>query len=310
MPGMDTGPWRTWVALVGAVCCVAAAASACWLQASFVGWLTAMGVLVILLIVVLGYDQPGRYLLGPPYTWFVLVAGLVGLASAARLGRLGWPHVSTLAMGGLVVTLVVLAFVLWGLREPARVQVQDSLVFPLRSGTWVVAAGGMAALNHHLVVGAQTGALDLIALRDNGTRAVGTCPRDLGAYAAYRRRVVSPCDGVVTAVVDGQPETARSRADAHEPLGNHVRIESASETVCLAHLRPGSVLVAVGEHVVAGQSLGEVGRSGRTSEPSLHVHAERGGVGLRLRFVDVPSGRLRPGVPIRVAERVQPHVDS
>lgn len=295
---------------MGAVGCVAVAAVACWLQTSFVGWLTATGVLVILLVVVFGYNQPGRYLLGAPYTWCVSLAGLGGLASAARIGSLRWPHVSSFAMGGAVVTLVVLAFVVWGLRDPARLEVHGPLAFPLRSGTWVVAAGGVGALNHHLTVGAQAGALDLVALRSDGTRAARTCPRDLTAYEAYGRRVVSPCDGLVATVVDGQPETAWSRAQAREPLGNHVAVQGAHETVYLAHLRPGSVLVSVGDHVVAGQCLGEVGSSGRTSEPNLHVHAERGGVGLRLRFVDVPSGRLRPGVPVRVPERVQPHVDT
>ena len=35
--------------------------------------------------------------------------------------------------------------------------------------------------------------------------------------------------------------------------------------------------VTVGEIVTTGDPLGEVGNSGNTSEPHLHIHAERGG---------------------------------
>ena len=45
----------------------------------------------------------------------------------------------------------------------------------------------------------------------------------------------------------------------------------------VAHLRKHSVRVTVGDVVAAGDPLGEVGNSGNTSEPHLHIHAERGG---------------------------------
>lgn len=304
MPWMDTGPWRVWASLLGAEVCVAVAAVACWLQTSFVGWLTALGVLAILLVVVSGYDLPGRYLVRAPFGWLIPLTGAAGLASVSRFGRLRWPHVSSVAMGGIVVTMVVLAFVIWGLREPAGAEVQGQLVFPLRSGTWVVAAGGVAALNHHLMLGTQTGALDLVSLRGDGARADGVAPRDLASYQAYASPVVSPCCGLVVSAVDGEPERLWSRAKTTHPAGNHVRIDTGTEIIQLAHLRTGSILVSAGDQVVAGQPIGEVGCSGRTSEPSLHLHAERGEEGLRLRFCDVPARRLRPGFPIGVTNQV------
>jgi hypothetical protein len=48
--------------------------------------------------------------------------------------------------------------------------------------------------------------------------------------------------------------------------------------VVLAHLRSGSVAVAEGERVTVGDVLGRVGNSGNTTQPHLHIHAERGGL--------------------------------
>lgn len=47
--------------------------------------------------------------------------------------------------------------------------------------------------------------------------------------------------------------------------------------ILLGHLRQGSVVVSVGQSVVSGTPLGEVGNSGNTTQPHLHIHAERGG---------------------------------
>ncbi|MER7464077.1 hypothetical protein [Streptomyces sp. NPDC097981] len=47
-----------------------------------------------------------------------------------------------------------------------------------------------------------------------------------------------------------------------------------------------------------GQLLGEVGNSGNSSEPHLHIHAEREGVGLDLRFTGI-TGTLHRGRALR-----------
>ncbi|MFE2487975.1 hypothetical protein ACFXGR_32770 [Streptomyces mirabilis] len=47
-----------------------------------------------------------------------------------------------------------------------------------------------------------------------------------------------------------------------------------------------------------GQLLGEVGNSGNTTEPHLHLHAERDGLGLDLRFTII-TGTLHRGHTLR-----------
>ncbi len=284
------------LSVVGSVLAVAVVAVGCWFETAFLPWVTNLGVLVILLLVTLAHDYPGRHLLRSPFAWVYPLGGLVGLASVVRIGHLQWPHVSSTAMSGLVVTMVVLAFVVVGLREPGRLEVASPLVFPLPSGRWAVAAGGVTAMNHHLADPAQAAALDLVAVRRDGARACGVCPRDLGAYEAYGRPVVSPCDGIVVAALDGEVDQPPYRLGTASRAGNHVRVDNGSEILLLAHLRPGSVRVSTGDEVVAGQLLGEVGSSGHSVEPHLHVHAERDGHGVRLRFRDQPAGRLWPGV--------------
>lgn len=304
-------PVGVWLSVLVSVLAVTAAATGCWLQPTGVLWLINLAVLAILVLVTVAYDQPGRHLLRTPFGWLYPLAGAAGAVSVVRAPSLAWSLVSSMAMGSLVVTLVVLAFVVAGLREPGHLEVRAPLLFPLPSGRWAVGAGGVAALNHHLTETSQAAAVDLIAVRRDGARATGVCPRALSAYEAYGHQVVSPCDGVVVGVVDGVPESPWSRGHGTEPLGNHVSIENSSgEVLYLAHLRPGSTAVVPGEHVAAGQPVAEVGCSGRTSEPNLHVHAERDGVSLRLRFADVPARRLRPGSVLAVAGPVQPRVDS
>ncbi len=58
-------------------------------------------------------------------------------------------------------------------------------------------------------------------------------------------------------------------------LGNHVILRCGEAEVVLAHMRHDSVKVAPGDAVATGDPLGEVGNSGASTEPHLHMHAQR-----------------------------------
>lgn len=286
------------MALVGSVLGCAGVAATCWLQTSVVGWVTNLVALAILLILAVVYDRPGTRLVRAPFALVYPLCAAVGLASVVRVGDLGWPHISSTAMGVVVFCGVLLAYVLAGLREPGGDDVREPLTAPFASGRWVVRVGSTSALNHHVAVRAQMGAVDLVAVRRDGARADGVCPDRLEDYEAFGQAVVSPCDGVVVEAVDGEPDQMPQRIRSAPPPGNYVRIDTGGLIVHLAHLRCGSLRVAVGDRVVTGQPLGEVGSSGRSAEPHLHIHAERAGSGLRLRFADHPNRRLRPGTVV------------
>ncbi|MER5529411.1 M23 family metallopeptidase [Streptomyces sp. NPDC002677] len=287
---------RLSAALTWAVCAGLAVlwnAQALWTAADRLAWTGDLAILAACWVVVEGWGAPAMQ---PRLLRRTVEAGaVVALASAWRLPGLPTGQgVLRLAVGALL-----LAAVGWPVGAARlhrrRAPLSRPLLFPLE-GSWYVVQGGGRLLNHHTRVPEQRGALDLVALGRYGTRT--RRGRELTAYAAYGRPVRSPCDGTVISAVDTVRDQNPGEIRYQPPYGNHVFLDTGREIVKLAHLRPGSVTVAEGDTVRAGQPLGEVGNSGNTTEPHLHIHAERDGVGLDLEFTGV-AGRLHRGRTIR-----------
>ncbi len=98
--------------------------------------------------------------------------------------------------------------------------------------------------------------------------------RDLAALSAGVI-VRAATAGRILAVRDGMEDRRIDISDAQSvggrECGNGVRIDHGDGWVSLyCHLRRGSALVMQGDDVVAGQPLGLVGLSGKTSFPHLH----------------------------------------
>jgi len=153
------------------------------------------------------------------------------------------------------------------------------LASPLRAGRYVVLHGGASPLiNGHARVRPQNYALDIVELDALGMRAKAFVDRaDLSGYFIFGATLYSPCGGTVTAAVDEYAGLAPPETDREHLAGNHVLIECEGVEVLLAHMRRGSLRVAVGDAVATTTVLGQVGNTGNTSEPHLHLHAERGG---------------------------------
>jgi murein DD-endopeptidase MepM/ murein hydrolase activator NlpD len=71
------------------------------------------------------------------------------------------------------------------------------------------------------------------------------------------------------------PDHVPPERDRVNLAGNFVAIDCKGVRVLLAHLKQGSVSVKSGATVTESQQLGQIGNSGNTDEPHLHVHAER-----------------------------------
>ena len=166
-------------------------------------------------------------------------------------------------------------FSLLGYRTPDQAV---DLASPLK-GTYVVLNGGVSPFtNGHFRVRPQSYALDIVGVNVFGARAsLFGNRKDPESYVIFGQPVFSPCDGKISAVVDDLPDHNPPTRDIDNPAGNHVLIECGTIEILVAHLRNQSVHVTVGEIVTTGDPLGEVGNSGNTSEPHLHIHAERGG---------------------------------
>ncbi len=196
-------------------------------------------------------------------------------------------------------TLLVIIVVYWFPRRAPRGEQFVALRSPFESGRFFVAQGGNTKLlNHHRHSRSQRYALDISKVNFLGVRARGIYPQDLRSYCIFASPVIAPCDGVITAVVDGHPDLPRGEMDRANPAGNHVVIrcsDSPGVYVGLAHLMQGSIVVQPGQTVKSGERIACVGNSGNTTEPHLHIHAKRGG--------NAESMLDGEGVPMRIDSR-------
>ncbi|WP_367717283.1 M23 family metallopeptidase [Nitratireductor sp. GISD-1A_MAKvit] len=141
-------------------------------------------------------------------------------------------------------------------------------------GEWHVFWGGRTLRdNYHAEHVAQRFAYDFVVRKSGSTHSGdGTKLED---FYCWDRPVLAPADGKVVSVVDGLPDKEIGEADISRPAGNHVVLELAEgEFAFLAHLRRGSISVAVGDEVTRGDEVGRCGNSGNTSEPHLHMHLQ------------------------------------
>ena len=180
--------------------------------------------------------------------------------------------------------LILLALsVLIACDSPTRPNPQSPgspLVVPV-TGTWHVLKGPPCpnANNHHCNVPNQQFALDLIAVD----------PITLAAVSCFGMPILSPSNGQVVDAVDGLPDLPIGQTDPSNPAGNHVVIRrSDAEYLILAHMAQGSVAVAPGAVVTAGQKLGTCGNSGNTAFPHLHVHMQTTPKGLEFSATGLP----------------------
>lgn len=165
---------------------------------------------------------------------------------------------------------------------------------PLRlpfGGEWYVFWGGRAVRdNQHAVAFDQRFALDLVIRKDGASHTGdGTANEH---YYCWGAPLVAPGPGTVLAVTDGIADNRPGKMDEQRPLGNHVIIDHGNDEFSfLCHFQRGTIQVAPGQVVKAGDALGLCGNSGRSSEPHLHYHLQNKsepfkGEGLPAQFLD------------------------
>lgn len=213
-------------------------------------------------------------------------------------------------------------------REPVR------LGAPV-SGRWLALNGPAEKIPSHTHVKAQTYAVDMVVaaegVADAHKERLATATwfrhsfRRPEEYASFGRPVIAPAAAVVVATSDSQRDhrcrlslaglillmaegLVRDNGPVRWLLGNHVilRIEDGvheNTYAVLAHLRRGTVQVAPGDRVSAGQQLAECGNSGNSSDPHVHYQLMDGpdlltarGLPFAWDFTD-DEGARHTGVP-------------
>lgn len=161
-----------------------------------------------------------------------------------------------------------------------------SLAFPFKGSDYFVLNGG----NHSLISShmktldekfrnyrGESYGVDIVKLNQSGTRSSGLLPKALDQYEIYGEPVYAPCTGRVVASEGHRPDMVPPQPDREHLLGNFVLLRCEPADVLLAHFRQDGVAVASEDFVTTGQYLGEVGNSGNTNEPHLHIHAQSPG---------------------------------
>ncbi|GAA4976108.1 M23 family metallopeptidase [Actinoplanes utahensis] len=202
---------------------------------------------------------------------------------------------------------LALAFV----RPPRSTRDPVELAAPVR-GRWVVLNGpGTAVPSHGVRAHGQTYAVDILQPSADAADTISWSPRTRApeSYACFGAPVLAMAAGTVVHTAAGRRDHrsrdtwpallwmmtveafARELAGAPAILGNHVIVRHDDDTfAAYAHLRRDSVTVRPGDRVAAGQQLAEVGNSGNTSEPHLHV-----------QLMDHPRPTAAAGLPMRWA---------
>lgn len=252
----------------------------------------AVGVILIALLLVGLWTLPPWW-----FPWFCLLLyasiliwhGMNGRLTDSSLWSPGYPNgvlTALVAVASLYgAAMSVQAFSGRGI--PHNVDIVD-LALPFGTGTYLIAHGGShPVINGHLrtldqdVEGyrpwrGQSRALDIFRLTTLGLHTTdGLKPADPAAYATFAAPLLAPCDGTIARVVDGLPDMPVPEMDRANMAGNFVAVECSQGVVILAHLRQGSIIVSEGDTVTIGMQIAEMGNSGNSSEPHLHIHVQR-----------------------------------
>ena len=152
------------------------------------------------------------------------------------------------------------------------------LEFPLRDGRYYISSGGSRkVINNHMrdYPNAQEYALDINKLGTAGGASSNILLADNRLHHIFGEPIHAPCGGTVTEVVTDVADNAGSSMDVNpeDGSGNYVFINCNGIVVAIVHMKFGSARVSTGDIVKVGQQLGQVGNSGFSQEPHLHLQA-------------------------------------
>ncbi len=184
-------------------------------------------------------------------------------------------------------------------------QTKTDLELPFEE-EWYIFNGGKThkeGAHHFISRGGGRYAYDMVIVRDRKTHSGNGSKNE--DYYCFDKRLNAPADGKIIEVVnnieDNQPGAIRNNS------GNYIIIDHQNgETSIMAHLKKGSILVAVGDTVVKGQEVGKTGNSGNSTEPHLHYHLQvtsgkLEGLGLPAQFLNYYEDDIliERGEPVR-----------
>ncbi|HDR4510517.1 TPA: peptidoglycan DD-metalloendopeptidase family protein [Bacillus cereus] len=161
-----------------------------------------------------------------------------------------------------------------GLAYPANVQSMNPKIvvrFPLNERALVGWGGDRLETNYHVTKPNERWAYDILI---PPAEVKSSKLKDYGIYGA---KVMAPASGTVVSINNDEKDLVPGSDDFQSMAGNHIylRLDETGTFLVLAHLKKGSIKVKEGQHVNEGEFLAQVGNSGSSSEPHLHIHHQR-----------------------------------
>lgn len=144
-------------------------------------------------------------------------------------------------------------------------------------GKWIASGAGATGLtNHHDRIRSQKYAIDIVKFGDDNKlfKNNGVANEDSYTFGA---EIISPVHGIVVHIIDSLPDKKILERD--KLAGNHIIIQFQDTLfVVLAHLKQKSIQVKLGDRVHPGDILAQVGNSGNTDFPHLHIHVQNSAI--------------------------------
>ena len=211
----------------------------------------------------------------------ILVGGMAELVLATTISERLMRHRWKQAAAAVMIIVMAVVFIPLFVAMPqfmADPPMEGAIELELPiEGTWAAGhAGASSRVNYHSAYRSQKYAIDIVKVNEEG-RFFEREGKEMEDFFTYEASIFAPISGKVVKAVNHLPDKAVSFTpnDTLNPAGNHVVIQIGPEQyVFLAHLKAGSLTVAEGDTVEAGQMIGLAGNSGNTSWPHLHLHIQ------------------------------------
>lgn len=220
-----------------------------------------------------------------------IITALYVLSAAYSLLTFGWGTLTPLPANTfplilyILISVVLIYFIVRSLMAFSYKEDPVRLSFPFRSGKYYILEGGDSKaerlINYHYAGSSHSKnnvnksmryANDIVKLK-YGIYSRGLLPKSVEKYNIYHEPVYSPCGGTVVEVADGmENETPFSGRHPYN-VGNHIAINTNGVIVLMGHLQKSSIKVKTGDNVVQGQHIADIGNSGLTEFPHLHIQA-------------------------------------
>lgn len=183
--------------------------------------------------------------------------------------------ISTLAMAG--VALGALYFAVLGISGFGIKEEGIELDFPFKDGRWYVGSGGTSQvinLHYREETPFQMLGVDFHPLNNFLSTKSSVFGNQNEDFVGFGKIVTSPCEGIVLAIRNDVPDNPPGEFLPDIPgSGNRVLLMCGDVKISMYHFQKGSVKVSIGDQVQIGDPLGNIGNSGFTSDPHLHIHA-------------------------------------